>query len=60
MAFKLDNLQSNKEQHSSFNIQSILQKEIVIAILETTSTTSNSPKVKAFIFFICQVFYFNL
>ena len=28
MAFKLDNLQSNKEQHSSFNIQSILQKEI--------------------------------
>ena len=28
MAFKLDNLQSNKEHHSSFNIQSILQKEI--------------------------------
>jgi type IV pilus assembly protein PilC len=28
MAFKLDNLQPNKEHHSSFNIQSILQKEI--------------------------------
>jgi type IV pilus assembly protein PilC len=28
MAFKLDNLQRNKEHHSSFNIQSILQKEI--------------------------------
>ena len=28
MAFKLDNLQRNKEHQSSFNIQSILQKEI--------------------------------
>jgi type II secretory pathway component PulF len=43
MAFKLDNLQRNKEQHSSFNIQSILQKEISLG-----SSSFGNKKKEAF------------